>query len=189
MAGSGDLTVFMQRRHRQCEEKERMRAVAREMCQPEFELLISSLGSLLLMGLVELCRVFQKRKSKTGICSEQLQSDHSLYRVQRKPLFPAVLCGFPSFLSLTAQPVHTPTVTVAFCILQELIVPPHSRILLVLFTFQHLPNSLLHFTFVMPLSTVLKPSKMKFTCLYTLLHTLLQYMLYSFFYFISRTSM
>lgn len=81
-----------------------------ERCASQsFELpIVSLLGSLLLMGLVELCRVFQKRKLKTGIRSEQLLSDRSLYCVQHKLLFPAVLCGFLSFPSLTAQQIHTP---------------------------------------------------------------------------------
>lgn len=122
---------------------------------------VSSLGSLLLMSLLELCRVFQKRKLKAGICSESLTV---LCPVWTTVAFGPFVVSFHSipFTYCSAASCLTATSCVycqSFKFTSKLIfyslyaslrgaegnMPRHFiRILLVLFCLENCPNSPFH---------------------------------------------
>lgn len=87
---------------------ERMSMGVRQTCASHslsWRLSVSTSGSVLLMSLVELCSFPNKGIDKHLVWA-------ALASVQHEALLPTRLCGFPSFLSLAAQPTHVLIVAV-----------------------------------------------------------------------------
>lgn len=97
--------------------RERMSKVVRQACASHSLtcwLSVSTSGSVLLMSLVELCSFPNKETDKHLVWAAPAS-------VQHEALLPT-LCGFPSFLSLTAQTAH-----VLIVALGTMIIPPAAR--------------------------------------------------------------